>query len=136
MTIEEIKTYLFANFKDLTLLENDNDLFFMHKKNEKLPFVTIVTKDNNYDNVSNLNQDGFFRMNFAIDKETFESKFGGLTDKKKLEAYMNLGIDFTQQDIIMPHPTYGSMNWVCVINPSKNTFELIKKHLQTTFAKI
>ena len=136
MTIEEIKAYFFSNFKDLTLLENDDDLFFMHKNNEKLPFVTLVTKDNDYDNVSNLNRDRFFRMNFAIDKETFLSKFEGLTDNKKLEAYMNLDIDFTQQDVIMPHPTYGTMNWVCIVNPSKGSFELIKEHLQTTYRKL
>lgn len=136
MTIEEIKAYLFSNFKDLTLLENDDDLFFMHKNNEKLPFVTLVTKDNDYDSVSNLNRDGFFRMNFAIDKETFTSKFGGLTGNKKLEAYMNLEIDFTQQDVIMPHPTYGSMNWICIVNPSKESFQLIKKYLQTAYGKL
>jgi len=26
----------------------------------------------------------------------------------------------------MPHPVYGKMYWVCVLNPSAETFETVK----------
>ena len=136
MTIEHIKTYLLENFDGLNILEADGDLFFMHENNSKLPFVTLINKDNDYDSVSNLNREGFFRLNFPINQEIFASKFGGLTKDKKLEVYMNIGLDFTQEDIILPHPTYGSMNWVCIVNPSKETFETIKQYLKTSFEKL
>ncbi len=29
--------------------------------------------------------------------------------------------DFTALDRVMPHPVYGKMYWVCVLNPSDNT---------------
>lgn len=134
--MEEIKTHLHENFEDLNIIEADGDLFFMHKKNDKLPFVTLINKDNDYDSVSNLNRDGFFRLNFQIDKEVFASTFGGLTTDKKLEAYMNIGLDFTQEDTLLPHPTYGSLNWVCIVNPSKRTFETIKEYLKTSFERL
>lgn len=33
---------------------------------------------------------------------------------------------FTALDIIMPHPVYAWMGWVCVLNPSAETFERLK----------
>ncbi|MGM8363809.1 DUF6194 family protein [Flavobacterium sp. ARAG 55.4] len=31
------------------------------------------------------------------------------------------------------NPTYGSMNWICVINPSKELFDSIKEYLESSF---
>ncbi len=31
--------------------------------------------------------------------------------------------DFTTLDQLMPHPVYGRMYWVCVLNPTNETFE-------------
>lgn len=136
MTIEEIKDYIFQNFTDINLLEADGDLFFMHKSNDKLPFATIVTGDNEYDNFSNLNREGFFRINIGIDKETFNSMFEGLTSKKGMEAYLDIGIDFTEENIIQPHPTYGNSYWICVVNPSDKLFETLKQYLKISYDKI
>jgi hypothetical protein len=136
MTIKEIETYIFQNFEHVSLTEANGDLFFMYDKNDKQPFATIVTRDNEYDSTSDLNREGFFRLNIGLDKETFNSMFGGMTDDKGFEAYMNLGIDFTKEDVILPHPTYGAMYWICVVNPSGNTFESLKRYLELSFNKI
>lgn len=136
MSIEEIQTYILDNFENIKLLSADGNLFFMHPSNDKLPFVTILTKDDEYDSMSNLDRDGFYRLNFCIDKETFKSKFGNLTHNKGLEAYMNLGIDFTKADTLLPHPTYGSMNWVCVVKPSIEMFDSIKIYLNSSFESL
>ena len=48
-------------------------------------------------------------------------EFGG--DPKRGRAPMiHGGHDFTALDRIMPHPVYGKMYWVCVLNPSDETF--------------
>jgi hypothetical protein len=109
----------------------------MHESNDKHPFATIITKDNEYDSTSNLNREGFYRLNVGLDKETFVSMFKGLTNEKGFEAYLNLGIDFTKEDTLLPHPTYGAMHWVCVVNPSKETFQKwLKKYLEVSYHKI
>ena len=136
MTIAAIKTYISQNFEHVNILEASGDLFFMYEKNDKLPFATIVTKDNEYDTFSNLNREGFYRLNIGVDKETFTPLFGGLTEKKGVEAHLNLGIDFTQEDVLLPHPTYGTMYWVCVVWPSEDTFETLKKYLHIAYNKI
>lgn len=137
MSIDELKTYIFQSFEKVNVVEADGDLFFIYDKNDKQPFATIVTKDNEYDSVSNLNREGFYRLNIGLDKETFIPKFGGLTDEKGFEAYLNLGIDFKKEDTIFPHPTYGAMYWVSVVNPSKDTFEKsLKKYLELSYNKV
>jgi hypothetical protein len=45
------------------VIESDDDLFFIYGKNDKQPFATIVTKDEDYDSISNLNREGFYRLN-------------------------------------------------------------------------
>lgn len=136
MTIEELTTYLLTNFEKVNIIEAEGDLFFIYDNNDKQPFATIVTRDNAYENASNLNREGFYRLNIGLDKETFLSLFEGLTKEKGFEAYLNLGIDFTQEDKLLPHPTYGAMYWACIVNPSKESFEKsLEKYLKLSYKK-
>jgi hypothetical protein len=95
------------------------DTFFIYDPDRNLepkhqmPFATIVTKDyGEFDNASDLNRPGVFRLNIGVGKETFQSLFGDRT-----------GHDFTALDTLLPHPVYGPQSWVCVLNPSAATFE-------------
>lgn len=95
----------------------DDNTFFFHGADNKFPFATIVTKDNEFDSASQLNRPGVFRLNMGVSKETFRGLFG--------EAEPS-GIDDTALDRLMPHPVYARMYWVSVINPSAATFETVK----------
>jgi hypothetical protein len=55
-------------------------------------------------------------LNIGIRKPTFQSLFG--TGKVDSNAY-----DFTALDTVMPHPDYAPQSWVCVLNPSDDTFQ-------------
>ncbi len=59
------------------------DTFFSYDPDRNLPpqrrfpFATIVTKDyGEFDNASNLNRPGVFRLNIGVSKETFQRLFG------------------------------------------------------------
>lgn len=95
----------------------DDDTFFFHNSDNKFPFATLVTKDSEFDNASNLDRPGVFRLNIGVGKETFHALFGA-TDTAT--------IDYTALDRLMPHPVYGKMYWISVINPSDRTFETMK----------
>ena len=34
----------------------------------------------------------------------------------------------------MPHPVYGRMHWICVVNPSEATFETLMPSLAEAYA--
>ena len=89
----------------------------------RFPFATIVTQDyGDFDNTSNLNRDGVFRLNIGVGKQTYQKLFG--TDRQ---------YDFTALDELMPHPVYGGNHFVCVLNPSDSTFDSIKPLLEETY---
>jgi len=136
MTVEAIKFYITQKFNNINVIDVDGDLFFMHNGNDKMPFATIVVKDNEYDNVSKLDREGFFRLNIGVDTRTFMSMFEGVTEKKGIGAYLDSGIDFTKEDTLFPHPVYGSMYWVSVVNPSGEMFEVLKGYLDEAYGKL
>jgi hypothetical protein len=97
------------------------DTFFIYdpdhtlESTRRFPFATIVTKDyGDFDNASDLNRSGIFRLNIGVSKETYQSLFGAGGE-----------YDFTVVDRLMPHPVYGRNHWVCVLNPSDSTFETV-----------
>ena len=59
----------------------DNFLFYDPQRNldpkRRFPFATIVTKDyGDFDDASNLNRPGVFRLNIGVSKDTFRALFG------------------------------------------------------------
>ncbi len=92
----------------------------------RFPFATLVTSDE-YDQASDLNRDGVYRLNVGVSRETCLSLFGPTAQADAAESdAAEPAYDFTALDTIMPHPVYGSMHWVCVLNPSAETFERVK----------
>ena len=43
------------------------------------------------------------------------------------------GHDFTALDQLLPHPVYARLYWVCVLNPSAATFEVVKPLLANAY---
>lgn len=108
------------------------DTFFYydpHRRLEgaaKFPFVTIVTKDyGEFDDRSNLNRDGVFRLNIGLSRETYDSLFPSAVELD----------DYAQLDVVMPHPLYGRNHWICVLNPSVKTFDSIKPLIAEAHAR-
>lgn len=90
----------------------------------RLPFATIVTKDyGEFDNTSQLDRPGVFRLNIGVSRDTIRALFGHAPGEDGAE---NTAYDFAALDRLMPHPVYAPQSWVCVVNPSPETFEAVK----------
>jgi hypothetical protein len=107
------------------------DTFFIYDPDRNLPdrqqfpFATIVTKDyGDFDDRSNLNREGVFRLNVGVGPETFRSLFADGAEH-----------DYTALDRLMPHPVYAAQWWVCVLNPSAQTFERVKPLLREAYER-
>jgi len=107
------------------------DTFFIYDPRRDLddkrrfPFATIVTKDyGDFDNTSNLNRPGVFRLNIGVSRDTFRSLFeeGAEHDNAAL-------------DTLIPHPVYASQSWVSVLNPSQQTFESLRPLLAEAYER-
>ena len=112
----EVTQYITDTFADVETTTAYDYTFFFYSSERKLPFATLATVDNEYDSISNLSRPGVFRLNIGVRKPTFETLFG--TNKIDVTAY-----DFTALNTIMPHPEYAPQSWICVLNPSDDTFQ-------------
>jgi len=116
------------------------DTFFSYDPDRNLdpkhrfPFVTIVTKDyGDFDHASNLNRPGVFRLNIGISKQTYRSLFGPQPSPSGAAGAVDTGHDYTALDQLLPHPVYASQSWVCVLNPSVETFQTVKPLLAEAY---
>ena len=95
----------------------------------RFPFVTLVTGDR-HDQVSDLERPGVFRLNVGVSRETFLRLFGSQPAPPKGTGVIDTGHDFSALDQLMPHPVYGNMYWLCVLNPSPGTWDAIQPLLE------
>lgn len=114
------------------------DTFFIYDPQHDLdpkhqfPFATIVTKDyGDFDNTSHLDRPGVFRLNIGISRDTFRALFGYAPGEDSTE---NADYDFAALDRLMPHPVYAPQLFVCVLNPSPETFETVKPLLAEAYS--
>ena|SRR5258706_16261547 len=133
MNESEISQYITGTFEGVDVVVASGDSFFFYNPDSNIPpdhrfpFVTLVTSDIN-DQFSNLNRPSVFRLNIGIGKQTFHSLFGQASrpsgrDSAAISGDTSRDYDFTTLDQLMPHPVYGRMYWMCVLNPSDETFE-------------
>jgi hypothetical protein len=127
----EISRYITETFAGVDVVEDRGNSFFFYNPDSdippdhRFPFVTLVTNDLN-DQFSDLDRPSICRLNIGISKQTFHSLFGDPAALPSVSAADSGAIssdyDFTVLDQVMPHPVYGRMCWVCVLNPGKETF--------------
>ncbi|MFF7639362.1 DUF6194 family protein [Streptomyces canus] len=72
------------------------------------PYGTIVTKDYPDDTACDLDPPGRWRVNVQVGRTALPELLGE-------------GHDPATADVVLPHPVYGSLGWVCVVNPGERT---------------
>jgi uncharacterized protein DUF6194 len=90
------------------------------------PFATIVTKDYPGDEQSRLNRPGTFRLNIAAGRAEFTARTGHAPRDPDTRA-----IDPSAADTVFPHPVYGDLAWLCVVNPGPQTATAVRELLTT-----
>lgn len=127
MSKEDIINEVMERFEGLVVNKNwgEPGLFYNpdHLLAKGVYLLTFKEKDGPNDNASNTNRDGVFRLNIGISKETFVNLYGQRPARPKAGKIIDMSFDFTELNKIMPHPVYGWMSWIGVLNPDKNTFE-------------
>jgi len=117
MTQAEVEAFV-AELENVQREENFGYSFFFVGDDHRLSFVTIANSDNEFDNVSNLNREGVFRVNIGVSKETFTNMIA----KSSAEL-----VDYSVLNVFLPHPHYSRQHFVCILNPSGENVETTKK---------
>ncbi|UWD47589.1 DUF6194 family protein [Clostridioides difficile] len=137
MKAEDIFNYCVSNLDDVVLTDNWGERGIFYNPNGVLKkgvyVLTIKEKDGINDKSSSLNRTNVYRVNVKLKKETFINMFDYIPKRPSAGQIVNMDFDFTKMDIIMPHPVYAWMTWVCVLNPSEKTFEELKIIIQESY---
>jgi hypothetical protein len=106
------------------------DHFFYYSPDGQIPqnvqpYSTIVTKDYPDDRESQLDPDDRWRLNIHVGNARF-TELTGETPRDFSAAR-----DFSETDVIMPHPVYGSLGWIAVVNPADRTTTTVVELLRS-----
>lgn len=127
MKIEEIIQKVTETHSGLVRDTSWGEVALFYNPDNKLKkgiyLLTFKEKDGENDKSSNLTERKAFRVNLGIPKSTFKKLFGKTPSRPNAGGIVKMPYDFSRLDTIMPHPVYGWMSWVCVINPTKSTYE-------------
>ena len=99
------------------------DLFFYYAPDGQVPttgqpYATIVTKNYPGDTQSDLDGEGRWRVNIHVGRAEFERLTGG-----SVRDFTSR--DFAAPDVVLPHPVYGRLGWVAVVNPGERTMAAV-----------
>jgi len=112
---ESIVDYIRETYPETAVLESGGTWFFSLDPERHFPnYATIVT-NNDYDDGSDLDRPGVYRLNLGLSRATFERLVGDPLDPAAPP-------DYTALDTILPHPTYAAQLWISILNPSAATF--------------
>lgn len=105
------------------------DAFFYYAPDGQLPknvqpYGTVVTKNYPDDTASDLDLPDRRRVNIHVDRTTFRELTG--EEPGRLDRIY----DYAVTDCVMPHPVYGALGWISVVNPAEKTGELVVKLLR------
>jgi hypothetical protein len=139
MQPQDIERYILENFKDVHPLDSWGEKSFFLNPGQQLKrgtyFATLKEKDGDNDKASYLDRDGIFRLNMGISKKRYLSLFQTLPKRPAKSCFIDGDYDFQKLDKVLPHPVYGWMGWICVLNPSTETFEKYKGFIDDAYNK-
>ena len=98
-------------------------------------FATVKQKDGENDKASELDRKGIFRFNLGTSKPLYIERFGLPPSRPGKGQAIEGPWDFTRVDELTPHPVYGWMSWVAVLNPSEQTLADMDVLTEAAFEK-
>lgn len=137
MQKEEISHYIAERYQGVITADAWGEQSFFYNPEGKLPrgvyFATLKDKDGDNDKASGLDRTGIFRFNFGISKPSYEKVLGRKPSRPVAGGVVDTGHDFTQLNTLLPHPVYGWMFWVCILNPDQKVFHSLLPLLSESY---
>ncbi|MEU8887723.1 DUF6194 family protein [Streptomyces sp. NPDC048442] len=105
------------------------DAFFFYAPDGRMPknvqpYATIVTKNYPDDTASDLDPADRWRVNVHVDRATFWELTG------EEPGALARPRDHAAADTVLPHPVYGALGWVCVVNPAEVATDTVVRLLR------
>jgi hypothetical protein len=137
MSPNDIEEYILKNYEGVIPKQSWGETSFFYNPNNILPngiyFCTIKEQDGANDKASKLNREGIFRFSLGISKQSFINLFETKPKRPSKGGIIEGNYNFEQLDSLTPHPIYGWMGWICILNPSKEGCNDIKDFIDESY---
>ncbi len=132
-----VSEYVNSKFTGLNVVDAWGEKSFFYNPDNLLKrgiyFCTIKENNGDNDKASFLDRPDVFRVNFGVSKKTFSSIFGTVPKRPTKGNCIDGAYDFTALDSLTPHPVYGWMAWVSILNPSFHSWSHIEILLEESY---
>ncbi len=139
LSAETLINMIKSEFEDIEVYETWVETSFFYNPHNLLKrgayFATLKEKDGENDKASNLNRPGAFSLNFGLPASLFVEMFGTKPKRPGKGEVIEGSWNFTTFNKIMPHPVYGWMGWVCILNPTEATFKTCLPLIRKAYGK-
>jgi hypothetical protein len=116
-----------ASLDGVNVVEAWGETSFFYNPGHRLArgtyFATIKDRDGTGDKGSHLNRMGVWRLNLGVGAGTFADLFGARPARPAKGQMIAGPWNFTELDTLTPHPVYGWMGWVAILNPSEGSWD-------------
>lgn len=137
--ITDVHDFLMENMEGIVPIDAWGETSYFYNPGKVLArgtyFLTIKEKNGDNDKASSLDRDGVWRLNFGVERKTFACIFGPPPTRPGKGCAIEGPWDFTDLDVLTPHPIYGWMSWMAVNNPSVATWEECKPLIVNAYEK-
>jgi len=133
-----IKT-ISERYESLMPQETWGELSFFYNPDEALPrgtyFCTIKDKNGDNDKASGLDRENTYRLNFGLPSKKYIQLFGEKPKRPAKGCIIEGSWNFQKRNLLMPHPVYGWMGWVAILNPDEGVFDEILPMMDLAYEK-
>ena len=130
MEPDAVLAALLARHHGVVAIETWGETALFHNPGRTLPrgvyFATVKQRDGAHDRASRLDRPGVFRLSLGTSRDLFVARFGTPPARPAKGAVVAGPWDFTALDQCTPHPVYGWMGWISILNPSAASFAALR----------
>jgi hypothetical protein len=140
MNAKQLEHWILDNYQGVIVTDAYRERSFFYNPDGSLPkgiyFATIKESDGPNDKASNLDREGVYRLSIGVGKKQYQQLFDDVPKRPEKGEIVKLDFDFSATGMIMPHPIYAWLGWVCINNPDSENLDLLKHPLDISYQNV
>lgn len=138
-SLHDVAATLLVRYPDTVAVETWGETALFCNPGRRLPkgvyLATLKDHDGENDKASGLDRPGVFRLSIGVPRPHYVARFGPTPARPAKGGVIAGPWDFLTIDRVTPHPVYGWMGWIAVLNPSHRTLEDVFPLIDAAFEK-
>ena len=132
----EILDFFYREFTDLEVKKTAAEISVLHRSPgavQGIYFASIKDHDTGNDESSHLDRKFVYRFSIRISEESYETLFGPLPKSSVVGGRLIERPDADLKDVWIPHPKHAHLAWICVLSPTRETFESMIPYIRESY---